>query len=87
MKTIIGECSKHPGRSMIDCPACAIEEIKKRKPLDEILFPAITDMCDSHTPKVLLYIQQIAWAEKQAKKGLKQTQCKKCKRWFFPSEF
>ena len=32
------------------------------------------------------YIEKQEWMEAQAKKGLKQTQCKKCKRWLFPSQ-
>jgi hypothetical protein len=35
----IGECSKHPGRSMINCPACAIEEMKKNS--DKIIRPSV----------------------------------------------
>ena len=84
MEPKIGECSKHPGRSMIDCPACAIEEMKKE---GIILFPEIKDMCKSHKPKELPYIQRFEWAEDQASQGIEQAQCKKCKRWFFPSEF
>lgn len=53
----------------------------------KIIFPNDNSMCDSHTPKRLPYIQRSEWAEKQASEGLKQTQCEKCKRWFFPSEF
>ncbi len=51
------------------------------------LFPGSKRMCKSHKPKVLPYNQRVEWAEKQISKGLDQTQCKKCKRWFFPSEF
>ena len=88
MTAIIGECSKHPGRSMIDCPACAIEEMKRTEiQKEEILFPEIKDMCKSHKPKELPYNQRFEWAEDQASQGIKQTQCQKCKRWFFPSEF
>ncbi len=88
MNEIIGECSKHPGRSMIDCPACAIEEMEKEgKHRTEILFSEVNQMCKSHKPKILPYVKRFEWAEKQASKGWNQTQCKKCKRWFFPSEF
>ena len=43
-------------------------------------------ICKSHKPSKLPYIQHHDWMEKQAKKGLKQIQCEKCKRWFFPNE-
>lgn len=29
MQKVIGNCGKHPGQSMINCPLCAIEEQKK----------------------------------------------------------
>lgn len=46
-----------------------------------------SDMCPSHKPNLKdSYVQWHDWAESQAKKGIKQTQCEKCKRWFFPSE-
>lgn len=32
------------------------------------------------------YIQWHEWAEKQTKKGIKQTQCPQCHLWFFPEE-
>ncbi len=53
---------------------------------EEIILPYVNSMCESHKPKILPYILQDRWAEKQAEKGLKQTQCEKCNRWFFPSE-
>ena len=47
----------------------------------------VGDMCPSHKPNLKdSYVQWQDWAESQAKKGIKQTQCEKCKRWFFPSE-
>ena len=52
----------------------------------EFIISDVRGMCKSHTPKVLSYNMRAEWAEKQAEKGLKQTQCEKCKRWFFPSE-
>ena len=48
----------------------------------------VGDMCPSHKPNLKdSYVQWHDWAESQAKKGITQTQCEKCKRWFFPSEF
>lgn len=48
----------------------------------------VGDMCSSHTPHFEdSYIKHYEWAESQAKKGLQQKQCDKCKYWFFPSEF
>jgi hypothetical protein len=88
MNTIIGECSKHPGRSMIDCPACAIEGMKKEGiQRNLILFPGINEMCKSHKPKRLSYVQRFNWADAQARNGFLQKQCPNCKRWFFPSEY
>jgi len=47
----------------------------------------VGDMCQSHKPNLKdSYVQWHDWAESQAKKGIKQIQCEKCKRWFFPSE-
>lgn len=46
-----------------------------------------SDVCPSHKPKLYSYIKRSEWAEYQASKGIKQKQCKKCRHWFFPSEF
>ena len=52
-----------------------------------LIIASVGDMCPSHKPNLKdSYVQWHDWAESQAKKGIKQTQCKKCKRWFFPSE-
>ena len=53
----------------------------------KILYPQADSMCTTHKPKRLPYDKRVGWAEKQVKDGLDQTQCAKCKRWFFPSEF
>lgn len=42
--------------------------------------------CKKHKPKKLGYIAWHAWARKQAKAGLLQQRCYKCKLWYFPSE-
>jgi hypothetical protein len=53
-----------------------------------LLIASVGDMCPSHKPNLKdNYVQWHDWAESQAEKGIKQTQCEKCKRWFFPSEF
>ena len=44
-------------------------------------FVYLEGMCPSHKPNF-----SVEWAESQIKKGIKQTKCPKCKRWFFPSE-
>jgi len=42
--------------------------------------------CDTHKIKQLPYLQWHEWAESLHKKGIKQVQCNKCKRWLFPEE-
>lgn len=43
--------------------------------------------CATHKIKQLPYLQWHEWAESLDKKGIKQVQCDKCKRWLFPEEF
>lgn len=43
--------------------------------------------CVRHKPKQLGYLQWHDWAEKKIKRGAKQKQCPKCKRWYFKEEF
>jgi len=43
MEPKIGECAKHPGRSMINCPACAIEEMKSEIKLKKMVRYRITE--------------------------------------------
>jgi hypothetical protein len=42
--------------------------------------------CESHNIKQLPYLKWHEWAESLDKKGIKQVQCEKCKRWFFPEK-
>jgi hypothetical protein len=42
--------------------------------------------CRQHKPKKLGYVQWCNWAEAMTKQGKKQTQCPKCKLWFFEEE-
>lgn len=42
--------------------------------------------CATHKIKQLPYLQWHEWAESLDKKGIKQVQCDKCKRWLFPEE-
>ena len=43
--------------------------------------------CTRHKPKQLGYLQWHDWAEKKIKRGAKQKQCPKCKKWYFKEEF
>ncbi len=43
--------------------------------------------CPEHRPHALGYIDFFAWCKEQAKAGLKQEQCPKCRYWFWPSEW
>jgi hypothetical protein len=45
-----------------------------------------TEPCPHHKTHNMGYVERFDWAEKQIKKGLEQTQCEECKRWYFPSE-
>lgn len=45
------------------------------------------EMCQSHKPKVLPYLQWHEWARQKIKEKQKQKQCPHCKYWFFPEEF
>ena len=56
-------------------------------PLEGLSLGNVGNMCPSHKPNLVSYVHWHDWAENQAKKGIKQTKCEKCKRWFFPSEF
>lgn len=47
----------------------------------------IPEICKSHKPKKLTYIQWIEWSDKKIKRGAKQKQCHKCKRWLFKEEY
>ena len=65
---------------------------RKAKKLDGVsdVVKSVCDdcMCPSHKPNLKdSYVQWHDWAESQAEKGIKQTQCEQCKRWLFPSEF
>jgi hypothetical protein len=43
--------------------------------------------CTSHKTETMGYLEWHAWAEERVKKGDKQKQCPKCKRWFFEDYF
>ena len=77
------------GKSKIDKVMLQFKEVNKEliEENEKLILGSITGICDIHKPKILPYVQRFEWAEDQAKKGLKQIQCKRCKRWFFPSEF
>lgn len=43
--------------------------------------------CTTHKTETMSYLEWHAWAEERVKKGDKQKQCPKCKRWFFEDYF
>jgi len=45
-----------------------------------------SNRCAHHRPKDLGYLEWHAWAQKMTDAGKEQTQCPKCKHWFFKSE-
>jgi len=46
-----------------------------------------SDMCKKHKPFSGGILAWYIWFENMISAGKRQTQCKKCKRWFFKGEF
>ncbi len=49
----------------------------------------IPGFCRNHKPmsETLGYIAHMDWMAKQEKRGLRQRQCRKCRRWLYQSEW